>query len=192
MRRIIHTPQTDEIIRKAYTGKNFGKTALQRSSQLTGFSRGTVSRRAVLLGVSKVTRKACIRWTKEEEDFLESIVYKELDTIRRELVRKGFESRSLMSIKQKIKLLGLGQAEARIDNGIYSANQLALLSGVSPNVVLRWCKLGLKHKIRSDAQNEHVIKAKDVLVFFKNNLPMVDTTKVDKFWYFDLLTGAVR
>ena len=195
-KRVIFTKHEDNMIRRAYSMDCYGTgdkgiTAIARKINK---STGSIHRRAAFLGVLRTSHKQHRPWSEIEEQIVEANAHKELDAINRAIVKAGFESRSLESIKSKLRYLGLKIRDNRADNGIYTQGQLADLMGINTKVIGRYVNEGhLKAKRRAAVtQIEYNIKAADVRQFFKDCAPMVDIAKCDKYWLIDLLTGAIK
>lgn len=195
-KRVTFTEHEDNMIRRAYSVGCYGtgdKGPIATAARL-GKSTSSVHRRAAHLGVLRTGHRQARYWTPAEEQVLEANAHKELDSINRALIKAGYESRSLESIKGKLRQLGLKLRETRADNGLYTQYQLAELMGINQNVISRYIRDGhLKAKRRENIkQIEYSIKAADVRALIKDYAPMIDLAKCDKYWLIDLLTGAIK
>lgn len=195
-KRVTFTEHEDNLIRRAYSVGCYGtgdKGPIATAARL-GKSTGSIHRRAAYLGVLRCSHRKARYWTEAEEQVVEANAHKELEAINRALIKAGFESRGMDSIRSKLRHLGLKLRETRADNGIYSQYQLAELMGINQKVISRYLKEGhLKAKRRENiSQIEYWIKASDVRQFIKDCTPMVDIAKCDKYWLIDLLTGAIK
>lgn len=183
----------DRLIRKAYAGGNKKTGSIKQAAKQLGISTSSVHRRAAELGVLRAVYKQQTEWTDHELEILEANAHKDLESINRLLVKAGSPSRSLEAIKSKLKRIGIGLREAKIDAGIYSLGELARLMGVTPTSIKRRIKSGqLLAEARPDVdQIEYLIHAKQVRQFIIENLPQIDIAACDKYWLVDLLTGKI-
>ena len=93
-----------------------------------------------------------------------------------------------------ITVMGKRLSATREDPHHLTARGLATLMGVDSKTVGGWVARGLlkarrRCTDRTDAQggDQHRIHLRDVRSFIADNAAVVDTRKVDKFWFIDLL-----
>jgi len=189
-KRIFFDEHVDTLIRRAYA--NHGKPGnMQRLSERLGISTTSICRRAVAIGCHVRTNKVVRKWTQQEIDILEANAHKELETINRALIRQGFASRSIDSIKYMLRRQGFDQRESKVLAGLYSQKQLALLMGVYPSTISNYIRSGILEANRRPGvdQIEYNIKVKHVKRLIIDYAPQIDISKCDKYWLIDILTG---
>lgn len=192
MKRIEHTDRTDKLIVAAYQSAGYNKGAVKKAQKATGFSIGTLHRRAAELGVVPSHRKLH-RWELWQVQLLEKNAHKSLVAINSMITRRGGPSRSPIAIASQLRDLNLGQRQSRIDAGIYSATQAARLLGVTDDVIRRYIDTGmLSARQRDDiSKREYLITDTDLKKLLVQHTCEVNFTKIDKYWLVDLLTGAL-
>lgn len=187
-----HTDYTDNLIRAAYTSENFGrKPIIQRLVNTTGFSVGTIHRRATALGVASTRRQYA--WSAAELEIVEENAHKTLDAINAILRRAGYRSRTSESIRCQIFKIGLSKRQARYDAGMYSASEASRMIGCTPTRVAQMIGSGhLKAKLRDDCkQKEYLISAKDIRTFLLEYPAEVNLYRADKYWLIHCLAGKL-
>ncbi|WP_367154689.1 MerR family DNA-binding transcriptional regulator [Methylomonas sp. HYX-M1] len=191
MKRIEHTERTDKLIIAAYQSAGYNKGAVKKAVKATGFSIGTLHRRAAELGVVPSHRKLH-SWEPWQVQLLEDNAHKSLSALNSMICRRGGPSRSLLAIAAQLKDLGLGQRQSRIDAGIYSAAQAAKLLGVTDDVIRRYINIGLlSAKQRDDiTKREYSITDADLKKLLMTHTCEVNFTKIDKYWLVECLTGG--
>lgn len=195
-KKVVFSEHEDNLIRRAYSAENYGsKNGIMSLASRLNKSATSIHRQAGKLGLLKKSHSRVRQlWTEEEERIVEDNSHKGLEAINYQLKKCGYQSRSLESIKSKMRHLGLGLRSSRQDCGNYTQNSLAKLMGINGKVIGRYIKEErLKATFRKGlSQNEYEIKASDVKKFFKDNLSMIDISKCDKYWLVDLLTGEIK
>lgn len=191
-KRIEFTEQHDAMIRRAYApGKTGGCELIAKR---LGISTGSVSRRASFLGCVRKVKKTHRAWQPEEICIAEANAHKELPAINIAIIKAGYPSRSLESIRKQINKIGIYRREAKVDAGIYNQSELSRLMGMVQKTIQAHITAGrLKATKRQGiTQTEYTIKAADVRKFIVDYAPNVDIASCDKYWLIDILTGAIK
>lgn len=189
-RKYIHTEQTDAMIREAYPRRWSDREALSTVAKKFGWPRYAVVARACQLGIARTKEQP---WSAEEIAILESYPWMGEDRIRVKLRNAGF-IRSRVAVHLKMKRLRI---RASVDG--YSQYQLAQAFGIDPKMVRRWQKFGWIRGVprgtdRTEAQggDAYYFAHRSVYEFVMKHPDEVDLTKVEKFWFLDLVTkGAI-
>lgn len=190
-RIILTTEQETQICRAYRCGR---KGAILNLATQFGISTSSISRHAARLGCQRLVKKTQRTWEVREIEILEANAHKELSAINFALIKAGFASRSLESIRNRLQRQHLTRREAKIDAGIYTQTQLAKLLGMHPKTVNRHIASGrIKAEKRKGVdQTEYCIAAKNVRSFIIDYAPNVDVAACDKYWLIDILTGAIK
>lgn len=149
-----------------------------------------IKRRAQNLGLA-TPRIRPEDWTPAEVDILEEHAHRSTLAIARRLRQAGYQ-RSCTAIAVQISRRGFD----RTDPDNWTARQLAILCGVTPNVVCRWIDShGLPAKRRGTQRTEAQggdqwwISRARLKRWMADKAQMIDLRRVDKYWFFDLVFG---
>ena len=180
----------DKQIRRIYHSNEAGRGKVKAFSERHGIPRHQIRNRALKLGVAvSITRSP--EWTEVECDLLEKHYFKAPGSIRNIFYRAGFNrSETSIMVKRKRMKLFVGLAD------VYSASSLASIMGTDVKAVTRWVSLGYlkaskKGTNRTPQQggDSFLIYHKNVREFIIDNVAIVDTRKIDKYWLVDLLAN---
>lgn len=193
-KRIHYDEHKDRIIRHAYqTGVNRSGLVKQAAKKL-GISISSMHRRAAFLGVIRSSSKTHLPWSETETEIVEQHAHLTPRIIIKKLIKAGFKSRTEYSILYKLRSLGIGQRQARIDAGIYTLKEVSRLSGITAQSLAKYINKGwLKAEKRNDVtQIEYIIKAADLRKFIIEYVANIDILRFDKFWLVDVLTQTIK
>lgn len=182
-------PDIDRLIRDTYQNVT-GRGQILALARKLDRPRWWVSKRAATLGVV-LPRFKEPEWTEQECDILEKNAHKNPETIRRILLKRGYQ-RSATAILVKRKRIRCDL----VDPNHYTAHQLADQLGKDAKTVTSWIVKGwLPARKRGTARTEKQggdhwwIKRKDIKAFVIKTPALIDFHKVDKYWLIDLLTN---
>jgi hypothetical protein len=186
--RYIPTAEIDDKIRHAYLRQRSGdRRALTVVRGDLGWSKAAIVRRGAELCVTRAKERP---WCAAEEDILERFGHLTATGIQRQLARAGYQ-RSRAAVQLKATRLRI---KRNLDG--YSANGLATAFGVDPHKVCAWIRRGLLHAqrrktIRSPEQGDvWWIPISSVRKFVLRAPEEIDLSRVEKFWFLDILTGG--
>lgn len=194
-KKYVFTTEMDAEILKVYQKAvympGFHKTApVKRLAQRLKIPRWTISKRAGLLGVRRITKKEP-NWSKDELRILARQAYKHPEVIQRHLKKAGYH-RSVQGIVLKRKRMYLLQGLE-----FETARSLAGCLGIDGHAVFKYIQKGLlKAKRRGTKRtwrqggDHYMIKPMDIRKFIIENVSILDFRKIDKFWLVDLLAGG--
>lgn len=183
--KYVWTPERDAFLVKHYDGNTKGRAA--QIARTFGWPRWVINKRAGQLALTRPIERQ--DWTEDEVSFL----HQHLGARTAAWIAKRL-SRSEAAVAMKIKRLGLCR---RVDDGTYSARQVAAGFGIDGHVVDAWIRSGLLKATR-DMQQERAtwrVHPEDVAVFIRSNPMAFDIRKVDQVWFLDVLgviVGEVR
>jgi hypothetical protein len=183
--------EIDALIRAAWLEPSKGYA--ERVAAQVGRPKWWCCRRAMILGLSQPAAKQPA-WTSQEEELLASLAHLGPATIARKLTAAGYR-RSPTAIKVRLKRLGISCRQARLDEGLMTATQLADVMGVDVKTVLRWIDHEDLPATRRAAADEGRVRDYEIATFrlrgwLAGHAALVDLRKVDKFWFVDLAFGA--
>lgn len=185
------TPEIDSLIRELWQGSAYQRKAALVVAKRTGWPTWAVSKRAMVLGVARVTPKEPA-WSAAEIDILERFAWMHPRGIRKELQDQLGTKRTCVAIVLKRKRLKL---LASLDG--YSATNLAGLFGIDSHKVTRWIKFGwLKAERRGSDRgltqggDTWWITHADVRRFVLGHPDEIDLAKAEKLWIMDVLSGG--
>lgn len=182
MKPVTHSDRTDAIIRAAYQSTNYGKGAVLSAIKKTGFSAGTVNRRAGELGLLTQTRRQ-YRWDDWQLDILRNNAHKSMVAINAMIVRRGGPSRPASAIYAQISKLGIKIGEERIGKAEHTIPQAAAVLGVDPSVVRRYIATGmLAVENRGDTSRADYVTDAALRQLIKTYTPQIRVNKIDPFW----------
>ena len=183
------SPELHEEIKKLYQNKIDCSGMVAEFAKKHGLPRWKVTRYAVEHGWTSKQKKEP-NWTKDELSILKNNAMHCPSVIQRKLKAAGFK-RSLVGIVLKRKRMRYltnlpGQ----------SAQSLAMCLGEDVHFILNAIDKGILRATRRQQErtpqqggNAYLIRDKDAKQFVIENIHMIDTRKVDKYWLVDLLTN---
>jgi len=123
-------------------------------------------------------------WTKEEEDFISSLIgyqpVREIVLLVKRNLNTGVSDLAIKAKVEKVARVLNKKIADRVDN--YSMSALAKALGVNNIIVYRWLKSGLKDR---KIGGLHLIKHRDVIAFAKANPQKFRQVKRDNLtWLF--------
>jgi hypothetical protein len=168
---------SDCLIRECYDTRT---ETIDCLSQILGFPRWTIKRRAQTLGLARTKEKP---WSEKQVAYLEANLHRlSLAVLARRL------GRSVTGVALKAKRLGIRKSAEG-----YTARSLAQAFGVDDHKVVRWVELGL---IRASVRNSerprdmYFIPDREVERFIRTYPTEFDLKRVDQLWFIDLLAGV--
>jgi len=190
------TPQLDEAIRRLYAeDAGSGRRGwLKQFCERHKVPRHWVYQRAQQMGIVPDSAKKAPPWTEAEHDLLERNAHKHPETIRKIFAKAGYRrTESAIAVRRK-RIIG-GVRQARVDAGVYSANDVAELMRVDVHCVMRWIgRDGLKAKVASWHSNgraeRYEITRGDLRRWMLTNTHAWDHRRIDKLWLIDVLTNG--
>lgn len=124
-------------------------------------------------------------WRDEEVEILMKYLHRSPEAVRRRLKKAGFirTSSSIVSKRKKISIWNAHDGD--------TAASLALCFGTNSYFIFNMIKKGYLKAVRWE-RNTHKapfhITEKDIQNFIINHPNEIDITKVDKYWFIDILT----
>lgn len=183
------TEEIDALIRAAWLDPDKGY-ALRAAIQV-GRPKWWVCKRAIALGLAQpVLRQP--EWTPAEDELVRSLAHLAPANIARKMKAAG-HPRSPAAVTVRLKRLGVSRRQARLDEGVLSANQLAGVMGVDVKTVLRWIERenlpAVRRQMNDDeaSRGSYEIAAPRLRSWLAGHAALVDLRKVDKYWFFDLV-----
>jgi len=181
------TEEIDRLIATAYHAYRTGdRSALGRLSRQLRWPRYAVCKRGAELGLARTKE---LPWTLAEEGVLLKFGHLSWTGIQAKLSESGHK-RTVAAIALKAIRLKVKQ---NLDG--YSATSLALGFGVDVHKVLAWIRRGLlqakrRGTARTDEQGGDTwwIERHQVRTFVLRYPEEVDLTRVEKFWFLDIIT----
>lgn len=186
------TEEIDALIRAAWLDPDKGY-ALRVAAQV-GRPKWWCCKRAVALGLAQPGLRQP-DWTPSEDELLRSMAHLAPGNIARRLKAAG-HPRSPAAVTVRLKRLGVSRRQARLDEGLLSANQLAGVMGVDLKTVLRWIERENLPAVRrhgaadESSRSNYEIAAPRLRSWLAGRAALVDLRKVDKYWFFDLVFDA--
>jgi len=183
------TEEIDRQITTAYQKYRMGdRSALAFLSAKLKWPRYAICKRGAELGLARTKEHS---WTCAEESVLIKFGHLSWTGIQKKLSDAGYKRTvaaiSLKSIRLKVK--------QNLDG--YSANSLALGFGVDVHKILTWIQRGLLHaerrgtaRTKEQGGDTWWIERRQVKSFVLRNPEEVDLTRVEKFWFLDLITNG--
>lgn len=183
------SPAIDEAISQAFGKKYERLGSIRNAMKATGWPQHAVVRRAVELGLTHP--RSDIPWTEAEEKLLEKYAYQSLPSIQIHLRRDLGKHRTQSSIATKrgrMALLG----------NLHGMDLTALADalGVGGATVRRWLEGGAIRAIlrfpELQAVGRHVwfFPNEEIRRFILEHVEMIDLTRVEKFWFVDLVANG--
>jgi hypothetical protein len=167
---------SDRLIREYYDTHT---ETIDRLSQMLGFPRWTIKRRAQVLGLARTKEKP---WLEKDVVYLETNLHRlSMAVLSRKL------HRSVTAVALKAKRLGIRKS----DEG-FTARSLAQAFGVDDHKVVRWVELGLLKAARRNTERPndmYLIPDREVKRFVCTYPTEFDLRKVDQVWFIDLVVG---
>jgi hypothetical protein len=185
--------QADRAIREAYSSPELGRSAIKALERRLGIPRQIVFRRALKLGLTpRHTRQP--RWSATEERLLQQHAWKAPDVIARHLRKAGFQRSATAVALHLNRTIGLTRDDARIDAGVYKANEVARLLGVDGRTLMGFIERGELPAQRFDGRSDGraiywLVKEKDLRNLLMNYTAHFNFGRIDKYWLVDLLSG---
>jgi hypothetical protein len=186
------TEEIDALIRAAWLAPEKG-FALRAAAQV-GRPKWWCCKRAIALGLAQPSLRQP-DWSSTEDLLLRSLAHLAPENIARRMKAAG-HPRSPAAVTVRLKRLGVSRRQARLDEGMLSANQLAGLMGVDVKTVLRWIERENLPAVRrhgaddENSKSNYEIAAPRLRSWLAGRAALVDLRKVDKYWFFDLVFDA--
>ena len=183
------TEEIDALIRAAWLDPDKGY-ALRAAAQV-GRPKWWCCKRAIAMGLAQPSLRQP-DWTVREDELLASLAHLSPDTIARKLKASGY-TRSPTAVTVRLKRLRVSRRQAKLDEGLMSANQLAGVMGVDLKTVLRWIERETLPAVRrqatddEDSRGNYEIATPRLRSWLAGRAALVDLRKVDKYWFFDLV-----
>jgi hypothetical protein len=178
----------DDIIREFYKNPDRKRGDLKKFANDLGVSDTAISKRCSKLGLNDF-KKVDRFWTEEEYQIIDDNKHKHIATIQKILEKHGYH-RTGHAITKIRTMLGEGQGFVmnRYDVGIYSANQVAIMTGLKHETIIKYIRLGYLKTQKSDGLAYNITKSniKQFLITYRQS---VDFGKIDKEFLIDILTN---
>lgn len=163
---LIWSEWQDAIVRKIYSTQSFAQRRALIKTHLPklGRTKQQAYHRALQLGcMQAITRQG--DWSEAEDEILEKHAHKDVRAIQALLKRHGY-SRTLVAIQLRRKRELGGYRLAKVDAGVYSANQAGEIIGASSRCITRHIEAGRLKAKRGANHGPYVvfeIQASDLL-----------------------------
>lgn len=182
--------EIDALIRAAWLTPSRGFT--HRVAAQVGRPKWWCCKRASQLGLAQPVL-ANRPWTSAEDDMVGALAHLTPTTIARRMNAAG-HPRSASAVVVRLKRLGVSRRQARLDEGLLSANQLAAVMGVDLKTVLRWIEREGLPATRISRSNgvdgAYEVAVNKLRLWLPGRAALIDLRKVDRYWFFDVAFGA--
>lgn len=182
--------QGHNLIREAYR-RPTGNGEIKNLAKKLGVPRWKVTRYAQHHLWTKRTKKMP-EWTESEIKILKSNARHSPEEIQRALKKAGY-ARTVVGILLKRKRLRM--TNQSLDG--YSASSLAMCLGEDNHFITQAIKTDelpatrrVQNRTKQQGGNAFWIKPKDARKWILDNVNRIDLTKVDKYWFVDIVSGA--
>lgn len=177
-------------MRKIYSSQSYAERRALMKTHLpnVGRDRHQVYSRALELQCMQSLKKPA-EWSEHEDELLESNAHKNAEAIQRILAKHGYH-RTMVAIQNRRKRELGGYRLAKVDAGVYTANQAGEIIGASSRCVCQHIEAGRLKAKRGANHGPHVkyeIQAQDLKRFVIENTAYCDFSRVDKYALVDLL-----